>query len=208
MDTTRTTRPPGLRTVLVFLVLWLGLGFALLWVYEATGREPSSVFLYIILVGVAGALWLILLVHRLFLRSRLTAPRLTVLNARPRLGEHVGFSVHLEARRPVTVEKVVAVLSAAEEVRGAGKRGRLLPVVVRRIEETLAEKLALEKRKPVDVAGEVAVPPDAMQSFESHRVAFTWRLDVLVFVGRHLTHRLTETLGVQPVRLAAKEDTP
>ena len=46
------------------------------------------------------------------------------------------------------------------------------------------------------------------EGFESHRVAFTWRLDVLVFVGRHLTHRLTETLSVQPVRLAEGEGTP
>ena len=207
MNTTRTSRPPDLRTIVVFVIIWLGLGFALQQVYEATGGEASSVFLYLILVGVAGALWLILLVHRVFLRSRLTRPQLTVLNARPCLGERIRFNVRLEARRSVTVEKIVSVLSCSEVPQEAKKRASTLPVVVSRTEETVAEKVRLEKGKPFDLPGEITVPPDGMQSFESHHAAVSWRLDVLVFVGRHLTHRLTEALSVQPVRLTEGEGT-
>jgi len=201
-----TTRPPGVRAVIAGLFVWLALGFALQRVFVATGGTQSNVFLFLILIAVGGAIYFALLAHRVLLRARLASAALTVANARPRLGETVRFVLALRARRAVALEKAVAVLTCAEEVRGARRREKPLPLVVARIERTVAEPLALAKGESAQLVGEIAVPRDGMQSFESHHALVRWQLDVLVYTGRHLAARRSEVLSVQPIRVTPAED--
>lgn len=191
--------------MLAFAIVWLGLGLALLSVLLTADEVHLSLLLYLLLHAVAGGGWLILLIRQLVVRSRLERPELNVLNARPHLGETVTFDVRLTAHKPVRVTRVAAVLSCSELVRKARKHEDVLPTVVCRREQTLAENVALKKNEPHDVPGEITIPSEAMQSFESHQYEVRWRLDVLVFVGAHLTWHEREELSVQPVRLAEAE---
>jgi len=201
---------PKLLRILGGMLLWLILGVVLWRLFAGTvaKRHDTLLFVYLILVAVAGALWLSAAINGLVLRSRLECPVLTVVNARPCLGEHVRFRLALLARRRTTVCKVVAVLSLSEEVRKARRREKILPVVVFRADSVLAEDLRLDKGESRDLPGELLVPPDAMQSFESHLCACRWQLEVLVFVGRQLVWRERETLSVQPVRIETTEKKP
>ena len=199
------TRPPKLAHVAGYLAIWLFLGLALWMIFLRTGSTHRDLLLYLILLAVAGGLWLAVLIYRSICRSRLELPELNVLNARPCLGEHVIFDVRLKARKPVRASKVIAVLSCSEEVRRARRHETLLPVVVYRHEEVLANNVYLKKSRPEDVPGELVVPADGMQSFQSHFCEVRWQLDVLVFVGRHLSYHEVEALSVQPVRIEAGE---
>jgi hypothetical protein len=207
LNTTPYAPPPKFLKVLGYVALWLVLGLGLWRLFAGTHARRPDLLLYLILVAVAGTLWLATVINRLILRSRLAAPKLTVLSARPCLGEHVTFDLRLEARRPVLVGKVVALLSFSEEVRKAQRREKILPVVVYRKDSVLAENLRLGKGEAKHLAGELVIPADGMQSFESHLCATRWQLDLLVFVGRHLAWREREILSVQPVRLEVAEKT-
>jgi hypothetical protein len=210
LTTTHYAPAPKFLHILAGILLWLVLGIALWRLFTGTGakRPDTILLLYLILVAVAGALWLTAAVTGLILRSHLAAPVLTVVNARPCLGELVRFRLALSARRSVTVSRVVAVLSLSEEVRRARRREKILPLVVFRADSLLAENLRLEKGESRDLPGELLVPPLAMQSFESHLCACRWQLDLLVFVGRQLAWRGRETMSVQPVRIDAAEKKP
>ena len=205
MSTSHYTRPPKFVHVAGYLAVWLFLGLALWMIFVHTGSTHRDLLLYLILLAVAGGLWLAVLIYRSVCRSRLELPELNVLNARPCLGEHVIFDVRLKARKPVRAGKVIAVLSCSEEVRRARRHETILPVVVYRHEEVLANNVYLRKDRPEDVPGELIVPPAGMQSFESHFCEVRWQLDVLVFVGRHLTYHEVEALSVQPVCIEAGE---
>lgn len=206
MKKRRKALPPKIVHVAGYLLLWVILGLGLWRVFAGAEAIDAGRMLYRNLLVLVAGIWLAILTCRFVMRSRLETPQLNVLNARPHLGEHVAFDVRLTARRPVTVGKVVAVLTCTEEVRKARRHEKILPVVVFRSESVLAEKVSLKKGEPRDVPGEIFVPADGMQSFESHLCAVRWQLDVLVFVGRHPAYHEREVLGVQPVRLETGEN--
>lgn len=205
MNTTPYAPPPNFLRALGYLLVWLVLGFGLWGLFAGTGARRPDLLLYLILLGVAGALALARVIEGLILRSRLDVPKLTLLSARPCLGEHVQFHLAVEAHRPVSVSRVVAVLSMSEELREARRREKILPVVVYRQDAVLAENLRLTRGERKDLTGELVIPASGMQSFESHLCAIRWQLDLLVFVGRHLAWRGREILSVQPVRLEIPE---
>jgi len=199
--------PPRIGVRAGLIILWLLLGLVLWWVFFArTEAIPSSIRLWLVLLVLAAAMWLTVTIARFVVRSWLTRPELNILNARPCLGETVTFDVRLHARRRVTVDRVLAVLSCTEEVRRSRRDEKVLPVVVARTESEAAEQVRLERDTPTDLACAITVPPDGMQSFESHHVAVRWQLDVLVFLGGRLAYRVTEALSVQPVRVEPGED--
>ena len=210
MDTMRYSRPPKPWHIAAYVALWAALGAALWFIFAKSGaREKSAtesgLFLYLILVGVAGAIFIVLMVRRLVLRARLEPPVLNVLNARPCLGEALKFDLRLSATRRVTVGKIVAVLSCVEEARSEPRHRGVLPVVVYRTEKVLGENVEIAPGEPRDFAGEIVLPVDGMQSFNSHLCAVRWQLDALVFVGPHVAWRRTEIIGVQPMVLEEGE---
>ena len=205
MNHARYTRPPKPLHLLVFALVWLGLGAALLWVLAEAEETPLSLLLYLILHVLAGGGWLAVTVHRLVMHARLEEPELNVLNARPHLGEKVTFDVRLHAGKHVKVSRVLAVLTCSEEVRKAHRHESVLPTVVYRHEEVLGTSIELKPGEPHDIPGQFVIPPDGMQSFQSHLCEVKWRLDVLILVGRHLSYHEREELSVQPVRIAAQE---
>ncbi|HUW56725.1 MAG TPA: hypothetical protein VMZ92_08825 [Planctomycetota bacterium] len=205
MKPKRKALPPKILHVAGYLLLWLVVALGIWWTFAGAGTGDPGLVLYRSLFVMAVGVWLVILTYRFIVRSRLEPPQLNVLNARPHLGEHVTFDVRLTARKPVTVRKVVVMLTCTEEVRKARRHERILPVVVSRGRAVLAEKLRLTQGEPVDVPGEIVLPADGMQSFESHLCAVRWQLDVLIYVGRHLTYHEREVLSVQPVRLETPE---
>ena len=207
MKPKRKALPPKIIHVVGYLLLWLILGSGLWWVFAGTGTADPGMLLYRSLFVLAVGIWLSIWTYHFILRSRLEPPQLNVLNARPHLGEHVTFDVRLTARKPVTVKKILGVLTCTEEVRKARRHETILPVVVSRGEAVLGEKLRLKKGEPADIPGEIIIPPDGMQSFESHLCAVRWQLDVLIYVGRHLTYHERERLSVQPVLFEAGRTT-
>jgi hypothetical protein len=204
----RYSKPPKPGHIAGYFVLWLALGVGLWVVFTRTGSRESSLLLYLFLLGAAGGIYLVLMVNRWRLCARLDAPELNVLNARPCLGEPIEFDVRVKAHRPVTVARVLAVLSCSEEARNEPRHRNALPVVIHRTETVLGENIPLTPDEPTDLAGEIVVPANGMQSFESHLCTIRWQLDVLVFVGPHLAYRETEVLGVQPMLMEEGEVDP
>lgn len=206
MKPKRQALPPKIIHVAAYLLLWLVVALGIWWTFAGAGTGDPGLVLYRSLFVTAVGIWLAILTYQFIVRSRLEPPQLNVLNARPHLGEHVTFDVRLTARKPVTVRKVVAVLTCTEEVRKARWHEKVLPVVVSRGRAVLGERLRLKKGEPLDLPGRIVPPVDGMQSFESHLCAVRWQLDVLVYVGRHLTYHEREALSVQPVRFEAREN--